>query len=75
MRSLLLKAGATVLTFLAAAAAAVHVSGHVKNPEAPLHPGVLGAPPAVSTPARGELRLSPAVRTSRVETVTSTYAS
>ena len=75
MGSLLLKAGATVLTFLAAAAAAVHVSGHVKNAEAPLHPGVLGAPPAVSTHARGELTLTPAVRTSRVETVTSTYAS
>lgn len=75
MRSVLLKAGATVLTFVAAAAAAVHVSGHVKSPEAPLHPGVLGSPPAVSTPARGELKLSPAVRTSRVETVTSTYAS
>lgn len=75
MRSLLLKAGATVLTFVTAAAAAVHVSGHVKSPEAPLHPGVLGSPPAVSTPARGELKLSPAVRTSRVETVTSTYAS
>jgi hypothetical protein len=53
----------------------VHVSGHVKNPEAPLHPGVLAAPPAVSTPGGGELRLSPAVRSSRVETVTSTYTS
>ena len=75
MRSLLLKAGATALTLVAAAAAAMQVSGHVKNPEAPLHPGVLGAPAAVSTPAGGKLSLSPAVRTAKVETVTSTYAS
>jgi len=75
VRSLLLKAGATVLTLAAAAAAAAHVSANVKNPVAPLHPGVLGAPPAVSTPASGKLTLSPAVHTSKVETVTSTYVS
>jgi len=75
VRSLLLKTGATVLTLAAASAAAIHVSGHVKNAEAPLHPGVLGAPTAISTPARGKLSLSPAVRTSSVETVTSTYVS
>ena len=75
MRSLLLKAGATALTLISAAAAAIHVNGHVKNPEAPLHPGVMGAPAAVSAPAGGKLSLSPAVRTAKVETVTSTYAS
>ena len=75
MHSLLLKAAATALTLVAAAAAAVHVGGHLKNPSAPLHPGVLGMPSAVSSPAGGWLKLSPAVRTSDVETVTSTYAS
>jgi len=73
--SLLLKAAATVLTLVAAAAAAVHVGGHLKNPAAPLHPGVLGTPSAVSSPAGGWLKLSPAVRVSDVQTVTSTYAS
>lgn len=74
MRQMLLKAGATVLTLVAAIAAAVQVSGNVKNPAAPLHPSVLGKPPVTST-AGGRLRLSPAVRASNVETVTSTYAS
>jgi hypothetical protein len=50
VHSLLLKAAATALTLVAAAAAAVHVGGHVK-------------------------KLSPAVRTSDVQTVTSTYVS
>ena len=72
---MLLKAAATALTLVAAAAAAVHVGGHPKNPAAPLHPGVLGVPSAVSSPGGGWLKLSPAVRTSDVETVTSTYAS
>jgi len=75
VHSLLLKAAATALTLVAAAAAAAHVGGHVKNAAAPLHPGVLGAPPAVSSPSGGSLKLSPAVRTSDVQTVTSTYVS
>lgn len=74
MRALLLKAGATVLTLVAAIAAAVQVSSNIKSPTAPLHPTVLGKPPVTSI-AGGRLKLSPAVRASNVETVTSTYAS
>jgi len=75
VHSLLLKAAATALTLVAAAAAAVHVGGHVKSAAAPLHPGVLGAPSAISSPSGGSLKLAPAVRASNVEAVTSTYVS
>ena len=70
-----LKAGATVLTLAAAVASAIYVSGHVKNGTAPLHPPVIGGPAAVSTSSGGRLSLSPSVRSSDVESVTSTYAS
>ncbi|HXM58495.1 MAG TPA: hypothetical protein VOB72_24050 [Candidatus Dormibacteraeota bacterium] len=70
MRSLLLKAAATALTVLAAAAAAIHVGGHLKTASAPLHPSVLG-----TAPAGGKLSLSPSVRSGDVQAVTSTYAS
>jgi hypothetical protein len=72
--SLLLKAAATALTFVAAAAAAIHVSGHVKSSSAPMHPGVLGGS-TVSTTAGGRLSLTPSVRSGSVQAVTSTYAS
>ncbi len=76
MQALLLKVAATVLTLGTAAAAALHVSSHVKSSAAPLHPGVVQAS-RTSLPAfsDGRLRLSPAVRGAKVETVTSTYAS
>ncbi len=72
--SLLLKAAATALTFVVAAAAAVHVSGHLKSASAPLHPGVLGGA-TVTTTAGGRLSLTPSVRSANVQTVTSTYPS
>ena len=72
--SLLLKAAATALTFAAAAAAALHVSAHVKSSAAPLHPGVLGGTTVVST-AGGRLTLTPSVQSGNAQTVTSTYAS
>ena len=72
--SLLLKAAATALTFVAAAAAAIHVSGHVKTSSAPLHPGVMGGS-TVTTAAGGRLNLTPSVRSGNAQTVTSTYAS
>jgi hypothetical protein len=70
-----LKAGATVLTLAAAVASAIYVSGHVRNGTAPLHPTVIGEPAVVSTSAGGRLSVSPSVRSSDVESVTSTYAS
>jgi hypothetical protein len=70
---LLLKVGATGLTLLTAAAAAVHVGGHLKSTSAPLHPPVLG--PAEAAPGTGRLTLTPSVRGSDVQPVTSTAAS
>ncbi len=69
MRALLLKALATGLTMLTAAASAAYVSAHVKNGAAPLHP------PVSSTEGAGKLLLSAGVHTSDVQPVTSTYAS
>jgi len=71
VRSLLLKVGATALTVGVAAAAAVHVNGHLKSTLAPLHPRVLGSPAA----GAGRLSLTPSVRSGSAEPVTSTYAS
>ena len=73
MKSLQLKAAATALTLLAAGAAAVQVSGHVKSSAAPLHPSVRGG--AAVTTRDGRLSLSPSVRSGDVQAVTSTYAS
>jgi hypothetical protein len=70
MQALLLKAGATLLTMLAALGSAAYVGGHVKNGSAPLHPSVLAA----RLPA-GTLALTPSVRSANVEPVTSTHAS
>ena len=73
MHSLLLKAAATALMLVAAGAAALHVSGHVKSSAAPLHPSVLGG--AAATTNGGRLSLSPSVRSGDVQAVTSTYSS
>ncbi len=61
VRSLLLKAGATVLTVATTFVSAHYVVAHLKNPAAPLHPAVL--------------TIAPSVRQADVDTVTSTYAS
>lgn len=74
MRSLPLKAAATALTLGATVAAAIQVGGHVRDPAAPLHPVVLGTPPATTT-AGGRLQLTPSVRSSNAQPVTSTAAS
>jgi hypothetical protein len=71
VRTLLLKAGATALALVAAAAAAVHVSGNVRSSSAPLHPVVLGGSGAVTKGGP----LSPSVRSGSVEAVTSTHVS
>ncbi len=70
MQALVLKAGATLLTMLAALGSATYVGGHVKNGSAPLHPSVLSA-----STATAQLTLTPSVRQTNVEPVTSTHAS
>ncbi len=71
MQALVLKAGATLLTLLSAAASATYVSGHVKNSGAPLHPPVV-----LVQASAGHLVITPQVHTTgKVEAVTSTYAS
>jgi len=75
VRSLLLKAAATALTLGAAAGAAMHVGGHVRDASAPLHPVVLGPPAATTTTAGGRLQLTPSVRSSTAQPVTFTAAS
>jgi hypothetical protein len=77
VQTLLLKAAATALTIAAAAAAIVHVNGHLKAASAPLHPAVLGGPagPAVGLGSDGRLHLTPSVRSGGTTAVTSTYAS
>jgi hypothetical protein len=75
VRSLLLKAAATALTIAAAAAAVVHVSGHLKSAAAPLHPAVVGGSVVATVGGDGKLHLAPSVRTGGVQAVTSTYAS
>jgi hypothetical protein len=70
----LLKAAATALTIAAAAAAIVHVNGHLKNAGAPLHPAVHGGA-AIAVGGDGKLHLTPSVRSGDVQAVTSTYAS
>ena len=73
VRTLALKAAATGVTVLATVLSAVYVGAHVKNPNAPLHPYVVGRP--ASQASSGSLSLSPSVRSSDVQPVTSTYAS
>jgi hypothetical protein len=74
VRSLLLKAAVTALTIAAAAAAIVHVDGHLKTSDAPLHPAVLGGQ-AVTVSADGRLHLTPSVHSGGAPAVTSSYAS
>ncbi len=68
-RGLLLKVAATALTLATTGASAWYVSAHLKNPKAPLQPIVLNA----ST--NGAVTISPLVRPTDVQPVTSTYAS
>ena len=76
MRAVLLKVGATVLTFATTAMAAVYVTSHLKNSAAPLRPTVLSATGgATFSAAGGSLTVGPSVQPSDVQPVTSTYAS
>ncbi|HYT11578.1 MAG TPA: hypothetical protein VEL12_02225 [Candidatus Nitrosopolaris sp.] len=72
MRSVLLKAGATVLTLGTTLASALYVTAHLKNPSAPLQPAVLVSQQSGNA---GGVTITPGVRQSDVQPVTSTYAS
>jgi hypothetical protein len=77
MRTVILKAGATLLTVAATALSALYVTSHLKNPAAPLQPTVLSASGATTTLSApgGTLTLGPSVQPSTAHPVTSTYAS
>jgi hypothetical protein len=70
MRTLLLKFGATVLTLGTTLASAMYVSAHLKNPSAPLQPTVLASQSGTTG-----VTITPGVRQTDVQPVTSTYAS
>lgn len=76
MSAVILKIGATVLTFATTVMAAAYVTSHLKNPAAPLRPTVLEARggAAFSAPG-GTVTVGPSVRPGDVHPVTSTYAS
>jgi hypothetical protein len=76
MRTVILKAGATLLTVAATVLSALYVTAHLKNPAAPLQPTVLNASRGASVSAPGgSLTLGPSVQPSTAHPVTSTYAS
>lgn len=75
MRGLLLKAAATVLTLGAAALSARHVTVHLRDPAAPLHPPIVQGGAPVPTGEGGSLQLTPGVRTTDLPPATSTYVS
>ncbi|HKW68992.1 MAG TPA: hypothetical protein VJP81_00285 [Candidatus Dormibacteraeota bacterium] len=76
MRTILLKAAATVLTLGATVASALFVTSHLKNPAAPLQPPVLNAGVGTNASALGgTLTVGPSVQASNQEPMTSTYAS
>jgi hypothetical protein len=76
MRTVILKAGATLLTVATTALSALYVTAHLKNPAAPLQPMVLNASRGASVSAPGgTLTLGPSVQPSTAHPVTSTYAS
>jgi hypothetical protein len=69
MRTVVLRAGATVLTLAATLVSTAYVTVHLKNPSAPLQPTVVKA-------ARpGGPTLGPSVQPGGGRPVTSTYAS
>ena len=77
IRSLLLKAGATLLTLGTSLLSAAYVTAHLKNPAAPLHPSVLNAASAAisNVNVSDSLTLTPAVQGVDQPAITSTYAS
>ena len=75
MEALVLRGVVTGITLAATVVSAVYVAGHVRNPTAPLRPPVVRGTGAQVQAPSGKLSLSPSVRSSDVQPVTSTYAS
>jgi hypothetical protein len=75
MEALVLRGVVTGITLAATVVSAVYVGAHVRNPTAPLRPPVIRGPSAQVQAPGGKLSLSPSVRSSDVQPVTSTYAS
>lgn len=76
MRSLVLKAGATLVAVGATVVSSLYVSSHIKNPAAPLRPTVVGSNQnGAVTLLGGTVSVGPSVRPGNLPPVTSTYAS
>lgn len=76
MRSVLLKAGATLLTLATTLLSGMYVTSHLKNPAAPLQPAVHNrSGTSTLSAAGGTLTLGPSIQPSNAQPVTSTYAS
>jgi ABC-type phosphate transport system permease subunit len=75
MRTILLKAGATAITLATTISAALFVTSHLKNPQAPLQPVVLAGDTSAVSGLGGTLSVGPSVQPSDAEPVASTYAS
>ena len=76
MRPLFLKVGATLLTLAASLTSAVYVTAHLKNGNAPLRPSVISAANvATANIFTGTLTLTPSIKSSDQQPITSTYAS
>lgn len=76
MRSLVLRAGATILAIGATVLSSLYVTSHMKNPSAPLRPAVLNANNnGVVTLLGGTVSVGPSVQPSTAPPITSTYAS
>jgi len=76
MRPALLKLAATALTLGATVASALYVPAHLKNPAAPLQPGVLTARDGASSSLLGgTVVVGSSVEPTDQPPMTSTYAS
>jgi hypothetical protein len=75
MRTVVLKAGATVLTLATTLLSAAYVTAHLKNPTAPLQPTVVKASTGATATRPGGVTLGPSVQPGNGQPVTSTYAS
>jgi hypothetical protein len=75
MRTVVLKAGATVLTLAMTLLSAAYVTAHLKNPAAPLQPTVLKASAGSTNTGSGGVKFGPSVQPGNGRPVTSTYAS
>jgi hypothetical protein len=76
MRALVLKLGATVFTVGATVVSLLYVTGHLKNPSAPLQPAVISSGQGTTVSALGgAVVVGPSVQPGQAQPVTSTYAS